>query len=225
MFGKDVLQHLLGEYGYGLVFVVIMLEAMGLPFPGESLIIGASIYAATTGRLHIGFVVVAAIGGAIMGDNFGYLIGRWAGVPLLRRFGKYVGLTDKRLDLSRYLFKTQGGKVVFVGRFIAILRTFVALFAGANHMEWRTFLLWNAVGGVVWASLYGIGAYVLGNAMKRLAGPIGIGIAVVAAIVIVVAIVMLRRNESRLEDKAEAAMKSDPDERATSSESGAASAS
>ena len=147
MFGKDVLQHLLGEYGYGLVFVVIMLEAMGLPFPGESLIIGASIYAATTGRLHIGFVVVAAIGGAIMGDNFGYLIGRWAGVPLLRRFGKYVGLTDKRLDLSRYLFKTQGGKVVFVGRFIAILRTFVALFAGANHMEWRTFLLWNAVGG------------------------------------------------------------------------------
>ncbi len=99
-----------------------------------------------------------------MGDNFGYLIGRWAGIPLLRGIGTHVGLTDRRLDLSRYLFKTQGGKVVFVGRFIAILRTFVALFAGANHMEWKTFLLWNAVGGVVWATLYGGGAYLLGNA-------------------------------------------------------------
>jgi membrane protein DedA with SNARE-associated domain len=225
MFGKDVLEHLLGEYGYGLVFVVIMLEAMGLPLPGESMIIGASIYAATTGRLQIAFVIAAAIGGAIMGDNFGYLIGRRAGVPLLRRFGKYVGLTDRRMDLSRYLFKTQGGKVVFVGRFIAILRTFVALFAGANNMEWRSFLLWNAVGGIIWASLYGGGAYVLGNAMKRLAGPIGIGIAVVAAVVIVVAIVILRRNESRLEDKAEAAMKADPAEGVEDAESGTASAS
>ena len=209
MFSHEGLEHLLGEYGYGLVFVVIMLEAMGMPFPGESMIIGASVYAATTGKLHIAFVVAAAIGGAIMGDNFGYLIGRWAGIPLLRRFGKHVGLTDKRLDLSRYLFKTQGGKVVFVGRFIAILRTFVALFAGANHMEWKTFLLWNAVGGVVWASLYGTGAYLLGNAMKRLAGPIGIGIGVVAAVVIVIAVIVLRRNESRLENKAEAAMKQD----------------
>ncbi len=70
---------MLGEYGYGLVFVVIMLEAMGVPFPGESMIIAASVYAATTGRLSIFGVVPAAICGAIMGDNFGYLIGRWAG--------------------------------------------------------------------------------------------------------------------------------------------------
>ena len=209
MFSLDGLNHLLGEYGYGVVFVVIMLEAMGIPFPGESMVIAASIYAATTGRLQIWAVVAAAIGGAIMGDNFGYLIGRWAGIPLLKRYGRHVGLTDKRLDLSRYLFKTQGGKVVFVGRFIAILRTFVALFAGANNMEWKTFLLWNAVGGVAWASLYGFGAYLLGNEMKRLAGPIGIAIAVVAAIVVVIAVVFLRRNEARLEDKAEQAMKGD----------------
>ena len=209
MFGTDALEHLLGQYGYGLVFVVIMLEAMGVPFPGESMIIAAALYAATTGKLHIWIVVPAAIGGAIMGDNFGYLIGRWAGIPLLRRYGKHVGLTDKRLELSRYLFKTQGGKVVFVGRFIAILRTFVALFAGANHMEWKTFLLWNAVGGVIWASLYGFGAYVLGDAAKRLEGPIGIGIGVVAAVAVVIAIVMLRRNEARLEDKAVDAMRKD----------------
>ena len=209
MFSLDGLDHLLGEYGYGLVFLVIMLEAMGIPFPGESMIIGAAIYAATTGKLQIWGVIPAAIGGAIMGDNFGYMIGRWAGIPLLRKFGRYVGLTDRRLDLSRYLFKTQGGKVVFVGRFIAILRTFVALFAGANNMEWKTFLLWNAVGGVAWATLYGMGAYLLGEQMKKLAGPIGIAVTVVAAIVVVAVVIFLRRNEKRLEDKAEAAMKND----------------
>ena len=206
LLSKAGLAHLLGEYGYGLVFVLIGLEAMGLPLPGESLIIAAAVYCATTGKLHIAGVVAAAIAGAIMGDNFGYLIGRWAGFPLLRRYGRHVGLNDRRLTLGRYLFQTQGGKVVFVGRFLAILRTFVALLAGANHMGWKTFLLWNAVGGVVWATLYGVGAYLLGNAMSRLEGPIGIGLGVVAAIVLIAAIVMLRRNETRLEDKAEQAM-------------------
>ncbi len=208
-FGKEAIDHLLGEYGYGVVFVVIGLEAMGVPLPGESLIIGASIYAATTGRLGIVGVIAAAIVGAIMGDNFGYLIGRWAGFPLLRRYGRHVGLNDKRLTLGRYLFQRHGGKVVFIGRFIAILRTFVALLAGANKMDWRSFLLWNAVGGVAWATLYGTGAYLLGNVMTRITGPLAIGLGVVGAIVLVVAIVLLRRNEARLEDKAEQAMAKD----------------
>ena len=117
-----------------------------------------------------------------------------------------MGLNDRRLTLGRYLFQTQGGKVVFVGRFIAILRTFVALLAGANHMDWRSFLLWNAVGGVVWAVLYGSGAYLLGNLMTKITGSVGIGLGVIAAIVIAVAIVLLRRNEARLEDRAEQAM-------------------
>ncbi len=202
LFSKGGLEHLLGEYGYGLVFAVICLEAMGLPFPGESLIIAAAVYCATTGKLRIAWVVAAAIAGAVMGDNFGYLIGRWAGFPLLRRYGRHVGLNDRRLTLGRTLFQTQGGKVVFVGRFIAILRTFVALLAGASHMEWKTFLLWNAVGGVAWATLYGTGAYLLGNAAARLEGPVGIGLGIAAAIAIAAAIVLLRRNEKRLEDEA-----------------------
>ena len=151
-------------------------------------------------------VIASAIGGAIMGDNFGYLIGRWAGFRLLTRYGKHLGLTDRRLTLGRYLFKTQGGKVVFAGRFIAILRTFVALLAGANHMDWKVFLVWNAVGGVVWASVYGGGAYLAGNLVTKIAGPIAIGLAVVAAIAVVIAIVLLRRNETRLEERAEQAM-------------------
>ena len=160
-------------------------------------------YCATTGRLSIYGVIPAAIVGAIMGDNVGYLIGRWAGFRLLRRYGRHVGLTDRRLDLGRYLFKRHGGKVVFIGRFIAVLRTFVALLAGANHMEWKSFLLWNAVGGVAWASLYGVGAYLLGNAVSRITGPVGIGLGAVAVVCIVVAVVfLLRHNEKRLEDVA-----------------------
>ncbi len=205
-FSQAGLEHLLSEYGYSLVFIIIALEAMGVPAPGESLVIAAAVYAATTGRLDIAGVIAAAIGGAIMGDNFGFLIGRWAGFPLLKRYGKHVGLTDRRLTLGRYLFMRQGGKVVFAGRFIAILRTFVALLAGANHMDWKVFLVWNAVGGVAWATLYGGGAYLAGNLVTKIAGPIALGLAVAAAIGLVIAIVLLRRNETRLEERAEQAM-------------------
>ncbi len=210
MFAVDTLAHLLASYGYGLVFAVIGLEAMGLPLPGESMIIGASIYAATTGKLDITGVVAAAAAGAIMGDNAGYLIGRWAGMPLLERYGRHVGLNEKRLTLGRWLFQKHGGKVVFIGRFIAILRTFVALLAGANRMEWKTFLLWNAVGGVAWSALYGVGAYLAGNAMRQLQGTIGLAIAAAAVVVAIGAIVVLRRNERRLEDKAAAEMGREP---------------
>ncbi len=206
MFSGEALAHLLQHYGYGLVGGVICLEAMGLPLPGESMIIGAAVYAATTGKLDIWFLVLAASIGAILGDNLGYLIGRSAGLKLLERYGKRVGLTEKRLTLGRYLFQRHGGKVVFIGRFIAILRTFVALLAGAAHMEWKSFLFYNAVGGIAWSALYGFGAYALGDSARNVSGPLGIGLAVVAGIVLIGAIVLLRRNEQRLEDRAEQEM-------------------
>jgi membrane protein DedA with SNARE-associated domain len=202
VFGLGTIDHLLQQYGYGVVFGVIGLEAMGAPLPGESMIIAASLYAAATGRLNIGIVIAVAAAGAILGDNAGYMIGRWAGFPLLERYGRTVGLTERRLLLGRYLFRVHGGKVVLVGRFIAVLRTFVALMAGASCMDWKVFLLWNAVGGVAWTLLYGTGAYLLGDAIHQVEGPLGIGLGVVAAVVIVTTIWFLRRNEKRLEDKA-----------------------
>jgi membrane protein DedA with SNARE-associated domain len=206
VFGVETIDHLLQDYGYSVVFGVIALEAMGMPLPGESMIIATGVYAAATGRLDISLVIAAATAGAIMGDNAGYLIGRTAGFPLLTRYGRHVGLNDRRLTLGRYLFKKEGGKVVFVGRFIAILRTFVALMAGASKMEWKTFLFWNAVGGVVWSTLYGVGAYMLGDVMHQIAGRIGVGLGIVAAVAIGWVIYFLRRNEKRLEEKAEREM-------------------
>ncbi|MGI4952973.1 MAG: DedA family protein [Janthinobacterium lividum] len=199
-------EHLVEQYGYGIVGVVICLEAMGLPLPGESLLIASAIYAATTGKLAIEWIVLAAAAGAIMGDNFGYLIGQKLGRPALEKYGPKIYLTVERQRLGQYLFLRYGGIVVFFGRFIAFLRTFAALLAGANGMGWGRFLLWNALGGIVWTHLYGIGAYLLGTQVHRLVGPVGIAIGAVAAVVVVWVIIFLKRNEARMIRQAEAAM-------------------
>jgi membrane protein DedA with SNARE-associated domain len=214
MFLLHHLDQLLQHWGYGLIGIIVMLESMGAPLPGESLIIGSAIYCATTHRLDIVWVVAVAVAGAIMGDNFGYLIGRSVGFRVLARFGPHIGLTADRLTLGRYLFRRHGGKVVFFGRFIAILRTFAALLAGANRMPWHSFLFWNALGGIGWAGGYSTAAYLLGNQVEHLAGPIGIGVGIVAAIVLVCAFVFLKRNEKRLTAEAlEAAKREEKDRR------------
>jgi membrane protein DedA with SNARE-associated domain len=203
MFG-ETLQHLLHEYGYGVVGVVIFFESLGLPLPGESLLVGAALYAATTHRVSIEWVVGAAAVGAVLGDNAGYLIGHSLGYRLLRKFGPRVGLTEKRLRLGEYLFHRHGGKVVFFGRFIAILRTFAAVLAGANHMAWHSFLIFNTLGGVAWCCLYGFGAYALGDVVRKIAGPISFVLAAVAAVFVIVTALLIKRNEKRLEATVEA---------------------
>jgi membrane protein DedA with SNARE-associated domain len=205
MFLIHHLDHLLQHYGYGVVGLIVMLESMGAPLPGESLIIGTAIYCATTHRLNIVWVVTAAIIGAIMGDNFGYLIGRSIGFRMLARFGKHIGLNDQRLKLGRYLFRRHGGKVVFFGRFVAVLRTFVALLAGANRMPWHSFLIYNALGGVGWAGGYCIAAYLLGQQATRISGPLGMVVGAVGAVAVIAAFIFLKRNESRLTEEAEQA--------------------
>ena len=179
-----------------------MLESIGLPLPGESLMIAAALYAATTHRLDIAFLVPVAAAGAIIGDQIGYFLGRWIGFRVLARWGRKIGLNEDRLSLGRYLFRRYGPMVVFFGRFVALLRTFAAVLAGANRMPWHTFLLWNALGGIGWTSLYGFGAYLLGDAVKRVSGPIGIGMGVVGAIVLIAAFLFIKRNEHRLLEEA-----------------------
>ncbi len=111
-------------------------------------------------------------------------------------------MTDQRLELGRYLFGKYGGHVVFFGRFVALLRTFAAPLAGANKMPWHSFLLWNSLGGAAWTSLYGFGAYFLGDAAKRLSGPLGVGLALLGAAALLAAIIFVKRNETRLLEEA-----------------------
>lgn len=205
MFDFD-LPGLVQHHGFWVVGAVIFFESMGVPLPGESLLIAAALYAATTGDITIEHVVAASALGAVLGDNAGYLIGRRIGPPVLARYGPRVGLTLDRQRLGRFLFLRHGGKVVFFGRFIAFLRTFAALLAGANHMPWQRFLVWNALGGVFWTCLYGFGAYLLGNQVHRLVGPFGIAVGAVALAVVVLSVRFVRRHEARLIEEAKAEM-------------------
>jgi membrane protein DedA with SNARE-associated domain len=198
-------------YGYGAVALAIGLESAGVPFPGEATLIATAIYAGHSHNLNIFIVVGVAAAAAIMGDNIGYWVGREVGYRLLHRYGRYVLLTEPRLKLGRYLFARHGGKVVFFARFITVLRTFAALLAGANQMNWPRFLAFNAAGAVVWASIYGAAAYMLGDAITQVEGPIGLGLLAAAMAAIGVGLFFLHRHGRQLEEMAEAAYPDTPD--------------
>jgi membrane protein DedA with SNARE-associated domain len=200
------LDSLLATYGYLAVFVFVGVEGLGIPIPGETMLVTAAIYSGTTGRLSIFWVIVASSAGAIVGNNIGYVIGRSGGYPLLRRYGRYIGLEENRLRLGQYLFDEHGSKVVFFGRFIAVLRIFAAFLAGVNRMHWRRFLIFNAAGGIIWSTIYGVAAFLLGKQLLQLSGRVDLAIAVVGVAVIVVVIVFLRRNEARLQREADTAL-------------------
>ena len=202
----SALTHLLSTYGYWAVLVFVAIESMGIPFPGETMLIAAAIYAGNTHHLNIVLVIAAAAAGAILGDNLGFFVGREGGYRLLRRYGRYIRLDERKLKLGQYLFMRHGGKVVFFGRFVAVLRAWAAFLAGAGRMRWPRFLAFNATGGILWATIYGVGGYVLGDHIHALTGPVGIGVGVAAGIVIVAFLVFLWRNEKRLEEEAERAL-------------------
>jgi membrane protein DedA with SNARE-associated domain len=199
----DTINAWLESYGYLVVFGLVMLESIGLPVPGETALIAAALYAGTTHKLEIGAVIAVAAAAAIIGDNIGYSIGRYGGAKLLLRYGHKVHLHEGRLKIGIWLFRRHGGKVVFWGRFVSILRTWAAFLAGANHMEWRRFLVFNAAGGIVWATLYGVVYYVFGATLKKLSTTIDVTIGIASVVILVAFVVWTRRKEGELQKRAE----------------------
>ena len=149
LFDPATLTHILATYGYFAVFVVIMGESAGIPLPGETILVGAAVFASTGRGLDIGLVVLTAACAAILGDNLGFWVGRLWGERLLTRFGPKFGLDARKQKLGQYLFRRYGGTIVFCGRFVAVLRTYAALLAGINRLPALTFLGYNAAGGIV----------------------------------------------------------------------------
>ena len=196
---------LIQAYGLWVLFAVIMLECMGIPMPGETALVTAALYAGTTHQISIVSVVLVAATAAMIGDNIGYVIGRSIGVRLIARYGKYIRLTELRLKVGQYLFLRHGGKIVFFGRFVAILRTYSALLAGANRMIWHHFLIMNALGGICWAALFGVGAYLFGEKIELMAGAITLLFLVAAIGLAIAGVVFFRHHEKELEQHAEAA--------------------
>ncbi|MHB1499662.1 MAG: DedA family protein [Candidatus Dormibacteria bacterium] len=176
-------EHLIQTYGYIAVVAAPLLESTGVPFPGETTLIVAAVYSAETGRLSLPLVIALAAAGAIMGDNFGYGLGRWLGRGILERWGRLVGLDHRRVLLIDRFFRRRGALAVFVARFLSVLRTFGAILAGAGEMPYRTYLIFNALGGMAWATAYGLLGFELGRAYRHLSGTIGLAAEVLVVVV------------------------------------------
>lgn len=206
LFDPAQISSLLSTYGYGLVLAVVALESAGVPLPGETVLVSAAVYAGTTHNMDIAGVIGAAAAGAIVGDNVGFWIGREAGPPILERFGDIVGLDARRRKLGQYLFCRYGGAIVFFGRFVAFLRAFAALLAGVNRLGPLRFFVFNAAGGIAWATLFGLGGYALGSSFHRPAGRFGLAMLAFAVVALVFGWRFYRHHEARLLDEAERAM-------------------
>jgi membrane protein DedA with SNARE-associated domain len=197
------LNQLVSAYGYWAVMLFVGIESIGIPFPGETMLLAAAIYAGTTHNLDIALVIAAASAGAVLGDNIGFWFGREFGYELVLRYGRYIQLDQAKLKLGMYLFLKHGGKVVFFGRFVAVLRTFAALLAGVNQMDWRRFLAFNLAGGVAWATILGVAGFIFGRQARHLLGAAGLVILLIATVLLVIAFIAVRRNQRRLEAEAE----------------------
>ena len=198
------LQGYLATYGYLAIFFIVALESAGVPMPGETILVAAAVLAGQ-GKISIFGVVGAAALGAILGDNCGYWVGRELGFPIAYRYGRYVHLNERRLKLGQYLFLRYGGKIVFFGRFIAILRAFAAFLAGVNHYNWERFFLFNAAGGIVWATIFGVGGFWLGRAFEAYARPFGYAALAAAVVAFFIGGRFVHYHAQALEEEAEQA--------------------
>jgi membrane protein DedA with SNARE-associated domain len=194
--------HFFTHHGLPLLFVVVMLESFGLPLPGETALITFGILA-SKGNYEIEWVIVIAAAAAIIGDNLGYWgIGRWGGRALFERWEWLNRYQHHVLPRAERIMLRHGGKTVFFGRFIAVLRFSAAWLAGLGKMPWWRFLFWNAAGGIVWAVGVGLAAYYAGEAAQHAIEKYGLfaAAAVVALLVLgaVGAHLLSRRIEQRL---------------------------
>jgi membrane protein DedA with SNARE-associated domain len=202
---SHLVEGLITSAGYPAVFALVGAESLGIPLPGETALVVASIYAGTTHRLSPWLVFVVAAGGAVAGDNIGYWIGSTGGYRLARRYGHKARLDEGKLKVARYLFDRYGTKVVFFGRFVSVLRAYAAFLAGTTRMRWPRFLAANAAGGILWAGAYTTAGFFAGGVLKRLSLTIDIALGGIAAAAIVVGLLLLRRRLAGLSERAEEA--------------------
>ena len=178
--------------GYPVLMAVVAIEALGVPLPGETAVIFAGL-AASAGRLNIVLVIVLASAAAIIGDNIGFMIGRRGGRALLERPGRFYDERQRMLAIGDPFFKKHGSKAVFLGRWIAGLRVWAAWLAGASTMRWRTFLFWNALGGICWSTSVALAAYYGGKGVESAISQIGLYALIVAGALAAIAIAVIWR--------------------------------
>lgn len=194
------IRHALVHWGYLAVIAGLLGENAGLPLPGETVLMFASFLAHKTPQLQIGWVIASGIAAAIMGDNLGFFLGRWIGPRLLRWMEKTFGLKDD-IAVAKDQIRHHGPATVFWARYIFELRTITGPVAGALGMEWKTFLLYNALGAATWVSAIALIGYGFANEFQTLLGffeklswVVGVGIFVVGYI-------LWRRKKKRVQQR------------------------
>jgi membrane protein DedA with SNARE-associated domain len=177
------------HYGLALLFLLVAVESAGVPLPGETALITAALLAQPNQDHHFSIVAVIAVAAlaAIVGDNVGYVLGRYGGRTLLERWGPIARYADRSLPPAERFFARHGGKSVFFGRFVAVLRVTVAWLAGITHMPWWRFFLYNAAGGILWATSVGLLAYWAGKTVADAVSRYGLYAVVALAVLVVVA--------------------------------------
>jgi membrane protein DedA with SNARE-associated domain len=189
------LEHFVRDYGVIAVTVILALEAMGAPLPGESLLVFSSVLAGR-GDLSLPALLICAWAGSVLGDNIGYWIGRKLGRAVILRYGSRIGLTAARFNAIEAVFARYGAVTVAFARFVNILRQLNGVVAGSLGMEWRRFLLFNALGAALWVALWVLGAFFLSEHMAvitQLARHVGIVGALTAAAALLVGLLILWR--------------------------------
>lgn len=152
----------LDRFGYWAVLVLVMLEDFGIPVPGETVLIAASVYAGA-GRLNVVLVGVIGFFAAVAGDNIGFAIGHYGGRALVLRWGRYVHLTQERLAKAEAFFNHHGAWIIVVARFIEVLRQVNGIIAGITGMHWLRFLAFNALGAALWVGTWVSLGYLAGS--------------------------------------------------------------
>lgn len=176
--------HVPANLGYIAIFLIVGGESAGLPIPGEtSILVGGAL--AASGDLDLPLVWVCAAAGAIIGDNIGYLIGRHFLRRILTGSGRLAGRLERSVARSEVYFRHHGGKTVFFGRWLPVLRVTAAWMAGASHMEWRRFAVFNALGGIGWAVSISSLGYFAGKSADSVVGVLGILALVIVTLALV----------------------------------------
>lgn len=187
----------IGAFGYAAIFLLVAIEGLGVPLPGETaLLVAAALSGAATsqGNLDIRVVIAVAAIAAITGDTGGYVLGRRWGRPLLARWGPRVGLSATRLALVERFFARYGVLAVFFGRYQAVFRTYIGMIAGIAHMPFRRFFPVRLASCVVWAVIFGLLGYYLGRQWPRVQSVVhafGLAAALVGAAIVVAAAIFL----------------------------------
>ncbi|MBA3646159.1 MAG: DedA family protein [Gemmatimonadaceae bacterium] len=185
--------HLIGTYGYGILFLLTAVESLGIPLPGETALVTAAAFAAN-GKLDVAWVFGVGVAAALIGDNSGYWLGRTGGLPLVERYGHHIGLNASKLAKVRGFYERHGSKTVLIGRFIAILRSWAAVLAGVMRMSYPRFVAFNTAGCVVWTAVFTTVGYLFGKNLPLVEKYIReVGIAVAALIVIAIVVFCIRK--------------------------------